>query len=59
MWPTFMVFDKQGKNIEISNVWIMASHEILYVSEYYEQHILLPVVLHEVFYCPSFSELCF
>jgi len=36
MWPTFMVVDGQGGNIENSNIWKMALHKILYVLEYYE-----------------------
>jgi hypothetical protein len=59
MWPTFMVIDGQGKNIENSNIWKMASHKLLYVSEYYEQHVVVPVELCETLSCPSFSELCF
>jgi hypothetical protein len=59
MWPTFIVVNKQGGNIEISNIWKMASHGVLYVSKYNEQHIVIPVVLREALCCPSFSELCF
>jgi len=59
MWPTFMVVDKQGRNIEISNIWKMASHGILYALEYYGQHVVIPIILREALSCPSFSKLCF
>ncbi len=59
MWPTFMVVDKQGGNIEITNIWKTASHGVLYVSEYYGQHIVVPIIFHEALSCPSCSELYF
>jgi hypothetical protein len=59
MWPTFMVVDKQGGNIEITNLWKMASHGVLYVLEYYGQHIVVPIILHEALSCLSHSELYF
>jgi len=59
MWPTFMVVDKQGGNIEITNIWKMASHKVLYVSKYYGQHIVDPIILHEALSCLSYSELYF
>jgi hypothetical protein len=53
------VVDGHGGNIEISNIWKMALHGVLYAPEYYEQHIVIPMELHETLSCPSFSELCF
>jgi hypothetical protein len=59
MWPTFMVVDKQSGNIEITNIWKMASQRVLYVSKCYGQHIVVPIIRHEVLSCPSCYELYF
>jgi hypothetical protein len=59
MWPTTMVVDGHGEIIENSNIWKMALHGVLYALEYYRQHIVILVELHETLSCPSFCELCF
>jgi hypothetical protein len=50
MCPTFMVVDRQGGNIENSNIWKIAQ----YVPKDYKQHVIDHVVFHEALSCPSF-----